>query len=261
MSWKIERQGHVAVVTMSTSHANLQNEAFEEDLHEAFDRLESEFVDCSVVLCGTGQIFSAGVDFDTSLPLFASGDREAIGAWLDRYRMLHLRVFTYPRPTVAAINGHAFAGGLVLALACDYRLASAGVARIGLNEVPTGIPMPLAYLEIIRYAIGTQATRLSLFGQVRSAEGALQLGVVHEVVEPDVLLRRAVEVASHVGPECFEAYAHSKRVLQAPALDRVERLSERYDGELPDAVCAPTALRAQAMAYRLVKGEEPPWEE
>src|SRR6185295_17885655 len=77
----------------------------------------------------------------------------------------NLRIFTYPRPTIAAINGHAFAGGLITALACDYRLATPH-ARLCLNEVPIGIPMPSTYVEIIRYSIGvSSASELVLFGR------------------------------------------------------------------------------------------------
>jgi enoyl-CoA hydratase len=70
------------------------------------------------------------------------------------FRETNLRIFKYPRPTVAAINGHAIAGGLITALDCDFRVAARKPSKFGLNEVPIGIPMPAAYVEIIRYTLG-----------------------------------------------------------------------------------------------------------
>src|SRR5215471_13572775 len=117
VAWSIERRNqHVALVTINTNKANAQNPTFFEDLHRAFDRLEAEFNDCAVVLTGTGRVFSAGLDFDHHFPLFARRSTSEVDAWFETYRATNLRIFTHPRPTVAAINGHAYAGGLITAL-------------------------------------------------------------------------------------------------------------------------------------------------
>ena len=106
MSWTIERRGRVAAVTMTTNPVNAQNQAFFADLHDAFDRLERDHPDSPVVLTA-GRRFSAGLDLDEHFRLF--GDPAAVESWFAGYRATNMRVFTYPRPTVAAINGHAFA--------------------------------------------------------------------------------------------------------------------------------------------------------
>src|SRR3984893_3057588 len=166
MPWTIQRKhDHVAVVTMNTNKVNAQNPAFFGDLHAAFDRLEAEFSDCAVTLTGTGAVFSAGLDFDHHFPLFARRSLKEIDAWFDAYRATNLRLFTYPRPTVAAINGHAYAGGLITALDCDLRIAADGASQFALNEVPIGIPMPAVYVEIIKYSLGAPAAaEMTLFG-------------------------------------------------------------------------------------------------
>ena len=151
MSWTIERLGRVAVVTMTTNPVNAQNRAFFADLHEAFDRLERDHPESPVVLTGTGTRFSAGLDLGEHFPLFA-GDPAAVASWFGDYRATNMRLFTYPRPTVAAVNGHAFAGGLITAAVCDHRVAVADGARFGLNEVPIGIPMPAVYVRMLAYA-------------------------------------------------------------------------------------------------------------
>ena len=100
MSWQIDRVGGAAVVTMNTNKANAQNERFFADLHEALDRLDREPPSGGIVLTEQGSIFSAGIDLKYSLPLFASGDLDAIGGWFARYRATNIRLFTYLRPLV-----------------------------------------------------------------------------------------------------------------------------------------------------------------
>ena len=184
MSWTIEQRGRVAVVTMTTNPVNAQNRAFFADLHEAFDRLERDHAESPVVLTGTGARFSAGLDLGEHFPLFA-GDPAAVASWFHVYRATNMRLFTYPRPTVAAVNGHAFAGGLITAAVCDYRVAVADGARFGLNEVPIGIPMPAVYVRMLGYAWGEPvAARACLLGEVFTPAQAHALGMMHELVPP-----------------------------------------------------------------------------
>jgi enoyl-CoA hydratase len=195
MSWMIERRGRVAVVTMTTNPVNAQNQAFFADLHGAFDRLERDHPDSPVVLTGTGRRFSAGLDLDEHFRLFV-GDPAAVGSWFAGYRATNMRLFTYPRPTIAAINGHAFAGGLITAAVCDHRIAVTREATFGLNEVPIGIPMPAVYVRMLAYAWGEPvAARTSLLGEIFTPAQAHALGMVRELVPAEDLLDRAVAIA------------------------------------------------------------------
>jgi enoyl-CoA hydratase len=250
MSWDIRIAGDVAVVTMNSNKVNAQNDAVFADLHEAFDRLDREPPAAGVVLTAEGSTFSAGIDLKFALPLFASRDLEAVRAFFARYRTTNMRLFTYPKPMVAAINGHAFAGGVITALCCDYRLAGESEARFGLKEVPIGIPMPAVYVEIIRYALGTSnATVATLFGDVYGVRDAVRLGFVHEAVPPDRLLDAATERARAVPADAMAAFAFAKRALQAPALANIERLADPLDRQRQHASAerqARTADRARA---------------
>ncbi|MGA2290337.1 enoyl-CoA hydratase/isomerase family protein [Bradyrhizobium sp.] len=166
----------------------------------------------------------------------------------------------YPRPTVAAINGHACAGGLITALNCDHRIAAEGDLQFSLNEVPIGIPMPAVYCEIIKHAIGPgAASELTLFGQIHDLAAAARMGIVHQTVAPDKLLDDAVSWAALVPPECHAAYAFSKRALQATtmaAFDSAARLDRDW---LSRTMSDPGSLRAQARRYRELKGKEITW--
>jgi enoyl-CoA hydratase len=261
MPWTIKRKhDHVAVVTMNTNKVNAQNPAFFADLHAAFDRLESEFNDCAVVLTGTGKVFSAGLDFDHHFPLFARRSLPEIDAWFEAYRATNLRLFTYPRPTVAAINGHAYAGGLITAFGCDHRIAADGALQFSLNEVPIGIPMPAVYCEIIKYAVDQRvASELTLFGQVYDLAAATRMGIVQKTVEPAKLVDAAIAWAAGVPADCHPAYAFAKRALQATtitAIDEARRLDRDW---LSRGMSDPASLRAHARRYRELKGRDVTW--
>ena len=261
MAWSIERQKqHVALVTMNTNKANAQNPTFFDDLHRAFDRLETEFNDCAVVLTGIGRVFSAGADFDYHFPLFARRSTREVDAWFEAYRATNLRIFTYPRPTVAAINGHAYGGGLITALDCDLRIAAAGDLQFALNEVPTGIPMPAVYCEIIKYAVGTpSANEMTLFGQVYDVSAAQRMGVVNRIVPLERLIDEAAAWARAVEPDCYSAYAFTKRALQAATLRAIDDARRLDIDLLASRMTDPGSLRAHARRYRELKGRDPTW--
>ncbi|MGY8666020.1 enoyl-CoA hydratase/isomerase family protein [Bradyrhizobium sp. UFLA05-109] len=261
MPWAIERKhDHVVVVTMNTNKVNAQNPAFFDDLHAAFDRLETEYGDCAVVLTGTGKVFTAGLDLDHHFAMFARRDIKEIDRWFAAYRATNLRLFTYPRPTVAAINGHAYAGGFITAINCDYRIAATGAAQFALNEVPIGIPMPAVYCEIIKYAIGTQAAaEFTLFGQVYDLEAACRMNVVQKTTAPAELLDAAVTWAAHVKPDCYPAYAFSKRALQATAMAAIDSAARLDLDFLSRGMSDPKSLEANARRFRELKGKDITW--
>jgi enoyl-CoA hydratase len=234
MAWDIEVVDDCAVVRMSTNKVNVQNDNFFADLHGAFDQLEGELGDLPVVLTGQGDVFSAGIDFQYSFEIFGSGSHDKIREWYRAYRETNLRIFKYPRPTVAAVNGHAIAGGLITALDCDFRVAARKSAKFGLNEVPIGIPMPAAYVEIIKYALGDQVGALTtLRGKLYDFDEAERLGFFHEVVAPDKLLSTAITYARCITPDCNTAYAMSKKALQDGVLRQIEERTVALDEHLP----------------------------
>ncbi|WP_454741963.1 enoyl-CoA hydratase/isomerase family protein [Cupriavidus necator] len=246
MAWTIEELQGCALVRMNTNKVNVQNDQFFADLHQAFDRLEREFSELPVILTGQGDVFSAGIDFQYSFDIFGSGDQDKIRQWYRAYRETNLRIFQYPRPTVAAVNGHAIAGGLITALDCDFRVAARKPAKFGLNEVPIGIPMPAAYVEIIKYTLGDQVGALTtLRGELYGLEEAERLGFFHEVVEPDQLLPAAISYARCITPDCNTAYAMSKKALQDSVMRQIEERTVALDHRLPAGMSDEGNRRAQ----------------
>jgi enoyl-CoA hydratase len=147
---------------------------------------------------------------------------------------------------VAAVNGHAIAGGLITALDCDFRIAARKPAKFGLNEVPIGIPMPAAYVEIIKYALGDKVGALAtLRGELYGLEEAERLGFFHEVVAPDQLMSRAIAYAKCITPDCNTAYAMSKKALQDGVLRQIDERTVALDQNIPAGMSDPGNRRAQ----------------
>jgi enoyl-CoA hydratase len=161
---------------------------------------------------------------------------------------------------VAAINGHAYAGGLITALDCDYRIASEGALQFTMNEVPIGIPMPAVYVEIIKHAVGLPAaSELTLFGQIYDLPAASRMGIVHKAVAAARLLEAAVAWAALMPVDCYPAYAFAKRAMQAATMAAIDAAARLDRDWLSRGMSDPASLRAHARRYRELKGREITW--
>ena len=186
-----DREGGVRVLTLDRPPANALDERLLFDLAAALAAAAADDAVRAVVLTGAGAFFSGG--FDLSAP---RRDEAAARCLRELYRESHLRLFTLPKPTVAMVAGHAIAGGLVLVLACDYRLGLDADYRVGLNEVAIGASYPKIAFEIVRLRLShARASELLLGAALYPASQAVRLGVVDELVPADRLettvLRRA----------------------------------------------------------------------
>jgi enoyl-CoA hydratase len=167
-------------------------------------------VEGPVVLTGAGRSFSAGVD----LRALANGGADYAGRFVAALSEAFLAIYNHPAPVVAAINGHAIAGGCVLAMCADVRLMSGGT--IGLTELAVGVPFPVAALEICRDAMGISAARAALQAKTIDANTALARGWIDAVVPGDEIVARAVTTARELGQYSPAAYAATKEQLHRP---------------------------------------------
>jgi len=147
----------------------------------------------AVVLTGAGRAFSAGVD----LWRIIDGGAEYGRSFLPALTAAFLAVYRTGKPVVAAVNGHAIAGGAVLACACDRRLMAAGGGRIGVTELAVGVPFPQAAIDILRSVLGDRRTREVVFAAEAYPAGAAGR-FVDEVVQPDELLPAAIATANRL---------------------------------------------------------------
>jgi len=212
-----DHDGGVRVLTLDRPPANAENEALLEDLRAALDRAAADDAVRAVVLTGAGRFFSGG--FDLAAP---RRDDASASFVRDLFRDTHLLLLTLPKPTVAMVNGHAIAGGLVLALACDYRLGLDGDYRIGLNEVAIGASYPRVAFEIVRLRLAhARASELLLGAALYPASQAVRLGVVDELLPTATFEATVLRRAARLGAFPREAYAHTKAALVAEAAARV----------------------------------------
>jgi len=132
-----------------------------------------------------------------------------------------LAAYGLPCPVIGAITGHAIAGGLVLALCCDLRVASLA-GRYGLTEVKVGVPYPQAAIGVVAAELAPHSARaLALGNQLIGAAECLRLGVFDELAEPDRVLPRALELAAELAAFPPEVYARTKRELRHAASARL----------------------------------------
>jgi 3,2-trans-enoyl-CoA isomerase len=142
-----------------------------------------------IVLSGGPGVFSGGLDVPTLLTLESEGVRETWQAFMGLCETLARSVL----PVVAALTGHAPAGGAVLSLFCDYRVMARGPYRIGLNETQVGLVIPEPIQYAFKRAVGArQAERLMVLGAMVESEHALQIGLVDELTDLDHVVTRSV---------------------------------------------------------------------
>jgi len=186
----------------------------------------------ALVLTGSEQMFSAGLDLPSLVEGGSEYTFELIGALNDILeKFIDLSI-----PSVAAINGHAIAGGYILAAACDVRLMANDRGKVGLTELLLGVPFPPLALEIVRAAVGDRsARRMVLHGELFSATTAEQLGLVDELAAPERLLDRAVEIAARLGAVPRPAFELTKRQMMVPLRMRLAHLGDRHEQEASQA--------------------------
>ncbi len=173
----------------------------------------------ALVITGTGRRFSAGVDLQRVVEGGAAYERAFIPALNRAVRAL----FACGKPVVAAVNGHAIAGGCILACAADdYRMMASEPGRIGIPELFVGVPFPVAPIEIMRAVTPPEHLQALIYrGLVLTADAALQYGLVDAVVHPDRLIDEAIAVARELAAVPAASFALTKMQLRAPALRRI----------------------------------------
>jgi len=212
----------VAILTLARGKVNALDEAMVDRLREQAASLEHDPEIRAVVLAGQGSFFSFGFDVP-ALYGYSPGDfTEFLRKFTDLYRSL----FAFPKPLVAALNGHTVAGGCMLAIAADHRIMATGKARISLNEITFGAALFAGSVEMLVHLVGQrQAEKIALSGAMVSAEDALAVGWVDEVAAPELVVPRAIEWAAEMAARDAAAYAAIKRLLRGPVAERM-RLAE-----------------------------------
>jgi enoyl-CoA hydratase/carnithine racemase len=209
----VERSDRIAVLRLSRDVPNALNLELVTELAGALEEVKRDPSLCGMVLTSANEkIFSLGFD----IPWLCEAGQEQVGRFFRLFNRTCLELYTLPKPTLAAINGHAVAGGCILALCCDYRYVAEGRKLMGLNEIRLGVPVPYLPDCILRQLAGVRNGRdIMDTGEFYPPERLLQMGVVDEVLPPEAVLPGAVAKATELS-----------KSLQAFALIKENRVEE-----------------------------------
>jgi len=223
-----QRDDGITVVTMTHGKANVMDLEFCTALAEQFEDLAAT-PPAAVVLTGQGRIFSAGVDLNR----LVDGGADYSNAFLPSLDRMLLATLGLPCPMVAAVNGHAIAGGCLLACAADRRLMARGSGRAGVPELRVGVPFPPVALELARASVRPHAMQRAIAaGETFDPETAQAVGLVDGLVDAERLLDLAIDLAADLATIAAPAYALTKAMLQQPMHDRIARQTEVHGAQV-----------------------------
>ncbi len=234
----LESQGKVAVLTMNYKKENRFHPEFMTELLQTLDRVEADSsVGALVFTGGDPKFFCNGLDLEYlmgQLPQIA----KVIPEYMAQLNSLYRRVCIFPKPTIAAINGHVFAGGAFLACYMDFRFMREERGWMCLPEVDINIPLLPAMSAITQAVVTAQGFREMYYtGRRFTASEAQQIGFADRVFPGDVLLAKAVEFGQEMAKKRTALYADMKLRYRAPIVELLDKVDpEHFLGALTYAM-------------------------
>lgn len=213
----INDQG-IVTVALSKGKVNALNELVVDEMTGCLKELAGDAKVGAVILTGTGKFFTFGFD----IPEFLSYTKEAFIRYLTKFTDLYAYLFLYPKPVIAALNGHTIAGGCMLAIACDYRIMVTGKAKIALNEINFGSSLFAGSVDILKLLLGQrEAEKVAYTGAMYSAEEAYQIGLIDQISSEADLEAEAKKIAGQYAQKDGVAFRSIKKLLRGPTADLI----------------------------------------
>jgi enoyl-CoA hydratase/carnithine racemase len=193
----VEKHGKVLLAKMNYGVTNALNPKVFQELGEILQQVKNDEAVNSLVLGSSNEkFFSIGFD----IPKLFEMNRDDFSAFYRMFNQVCMELYTLSRPTVAAITGHAIAGGCILALCCDYRFIAKGKKLMGLNEVKLGVPVPYLPDRVLHALAGVRKAREMMeSGRFYAPDEMLKAGVVDEVLLIEDVVKTAIEHAGALG--------------------------------------------------------------
>ena len=219
----VKKYAGIANLVLNRGKVNALNGQVVEEMHIALADFENDPDTKAIIITGQGKFFSFGFD----IPEFLSYSKQNFADYLTKFTNLYKYMFMYPKPIVAALNGHTIAGGCMLALACDKRIMVSGKAKISLNEICFGSSVFAGSTEMLRFCVGSKnATEVLYSGAMYTAEEAKVLGLIDEVISEKDLIHEATKVALGIGEKPSSAFTSIKLLLRRSVAEEM-RLKEK----------------------------------
>ncbi|MBW1753142.1 MAG: enoyl-CoA hydratase/isomerase family protein [Deltaproteobacteria bacterium] len=199
---QVSKKGEIATVTLARGKVNALNEQMFREIRTSFQDLEKSAEVRAVILTGRGKFFSFGFD----IPELLSYSKDDFIRYLTKFANFYNYLFLFPKPVIAALNGHTIAGGCMLANACDFRVMVAEKAKIALNEITFGASVFAGSVAILKFCVGS-----------KNAETILYSGAMYSPVVPaENLMQTAEKAAVDFASKSAAAFSSIKGLLRGP---------------------------------------------
>ncbi len=219
----------IKIVTLNNGKTNPLNREMLVRLKEIIEEVDNNPSPKGIVLTGSGRFFSSGFD----LPIFINfKDKSEADTFFDMEEEVLLSLFSCSKPVVAALNGHAAAGGLIYSMAADYRIVKDHPKiKIGMSEIKIGLPLTIAQDEVMRYGFDSSLKfrDVMFFGEMMDVYKAKKLQIVDEVVAEDELINRAKQIISMWIDTPNRPFTRIKKLMRLDTMTRIRKKLKEED--------------------------------
>lgn len=217
---QLRKDEGIATVTLGRGKVNAINEYVVDEMTVCFGMLAEDHEVKAVIITGAGKFFSFGFD----IPEFLGYPKEDFVRYLTKFTDFYTSLFLYPKPVVAALNGHTIAGGCMIAISCDYRIMVSGKAKIALNEINFGSSLFAGSVEIMKLLLGQRrAEEVAYSGAMYSAEEAYKIGLIDRISTEEALESEAKNVALMYTSKDSTAFTCIKNLLRKSAAEEMKK--------------------------------------
>ena len=213
----LSQEEEISIITLDDGKANVFSEEMTQAINDCLDKVPTD--SGSLIITGRPGMFSAGFD----LKVIASGDVPKIKKMsLSGFKLLS-RIFSFPRPVVAACSGHGIALGTFLLCCCDYRIGIKGEFLLGANEMKTNMVIPTPILELIKFRISPSHKYRSILGaEMYQLDKAIDAGLMDQVEEAETLMDAAIEKAKDLATMGHPSYTLTKALFIKDVADSID---------------------------------------
>ena len=212
----LTNEDDISIITLDDGKANVFSPQMIQDVNECLDKVPTE--GGALIITGRKGMFSAGFD----LKIISEGDMQAtMDMSLSGFKLLS-RLFSFPRPILAACSGHGIALGTFLLCCCDYRVGVKGDFMIGANEMRTNMVIPIPILELINHRVSSSHKYRAILGaEMYSIENGIGAGLIDEVVDAENLMEIAMLKAKDLATMGHPSYTLTKELLIREPLKKI----------------------------------------
>lgn len=206
---QVEANNNITIAKLDRDITNAINLELLGELSDVIEKVKQDGKIRGFVLSSANEkFFSIGFD----IPGLYRLKRKEFEVFYKAFNRLCLDLYTLPKPTVAAITGHAVAGGCIIALCCDYRYIAPGRVKMGLNEIKLGVPIPYPVDCMLSQLVGFRTAReITDAGEFYESDVLLGLGMVDQIVPLEKLQTEAMTKAASLGNHPQNAFATIKK--------------------------------------------------